>query len=542
MAAAALPSSKTQSEIPSRVKFEFILELRESKIPNGGRGLLVLQDVKAGELLFEVSDVLFSTIAADCLNTTCDNCFAHKSQYGKTDPRPYLSFTPCDTCKLSHYCSSACKESAWFTYHQFECHILAKMLSSESGWVGNANPRGEEFRTIIRLLTIHGAGVMPKKEWEEFVGLRPQSPAPDKEPQSIRGINEMFELIVKYKVTKLGMEDVEKIIRAYFNNHCFIQLWTPNELPLANSNRYPFVDVPVGECLEPFYSMINHCCDPNSTWLSEEGTLQVRAERDITVREELTICYGCLGTLEDRQKKLSGWIGKCTCCLCTNPPREPTGKLRDYVTKLITARGGDATPSQSRTISLQHAIQEMERVGLGLSAWPIRKLHVHLFRCRCGQYDGPNMLKTWLKLYYFVEPAIRPLECLANRNRSLAVLTYLLDLNAPGYANLEPYPDEVVKLAPWLHYQLRARLLHDIRHCHSKESYRVKVEEGLYELDFGQLERDAEAMAVKGERAYVPYLKSKESISAFVKDMNELLAWAELPARTESQLLSIHSI
>lgn len=127
------------------------------------------------------------------------------------------------------------------------------------------------------------------------------------------------------------------------------------------------------------------------------------------------------------------------------------------------------------------------------------------FCCRCGQYDGPEMLKTWLKLYYFIEPAMRPAECLANRNRALTVLTHLLDLNDPSYANLGPYPEEVVKLAPWLHYQLRARLLHDIRQCHSHDSYRVKSEEESYKRDFGQLERDAEAIVVRSERDYVPY-------------------------------------
>ncbi|KAH7419545.1 hypothetical protein BKA64DRAFT_699570 [Cadophora sp. MPI-SDFR-AT-0126] len=542
MAATTPQSMSTEYEIPERVKSDLTLQLRTSNIPGAGRGLFVLQDVKAGELLFEVPNVLFSTVSADCLETTCDNCFVHQSQYGKTGARPDLSFYPCDTCKIAHYCSPTCKESAWQAYHRFECPIIANMIASEPGWVDRANPRSEEFRTIIRILSVHDAGKIQDIEWEEIIGLQPQLTATSRGPHFIRGLPEMLELIVKYEVTKLGMDDVEKLIRAYFNNRCFIQLWTPYQLPLPNTRRYRTVEVLVGECLEPFYSMLNHCCDPNSTWLSEGRTLQIRAERDIKAGEELTVCYHWMDTFEDRQKILSGWIGKCICCLCLDPPPEPNGNLREYVTRLITARGSAATPSQARSISLQQAIREMERVGLGPSAWPLRQLYAQLFQCRCGQYDGPEMLKTWLKLYFFVEPAMRPPECLANRNRSLAILAYLLDLNDPSYANLEPYPEEIEKLAPWLHYQLRARLLHDVRQCRSKDSYCVKFEEDAYEQDFGQLERDAEAMVLKSDRDYVSYLKSEESKWAFVKDMNELLAWAGLPARSESQLLSIHSM
>ncbi|PVH80035.1 hypothetical protein DL98DRAFT_419322 [Cadophora sp. DSE1049] len=153
-------------------------------------------------------------MAADCLTTTCDNCFAHRSEYGKTDPRPVLTFTLCDTCKVVHYCSSDCSSSAWLAYHEFECHILAKVLASEPGWVDTANPRSVEFRTIIRILTLHDSGMIPNREWEEMMGLQPQLPAADKEPHFIRGLTEMLELIVKYEVTKLGMDDVEKLIRA----------------------------------------------------------------------------------------------------------------------------------------------------------------------------------------------------------------------------------------------------------------------------------------------------------------------------------------
>ncbi|KAH7342483.1 hypothetical protein BKA65DRAFT_552115 [Rhexocercosporidium sp. MPI-PUGE-AT-0058] len=539
MTAIALLALSGQHEIPSRVNCEVALQLAESKIPGAGRGIFVLQDVKEGALLFEVPDVLFSIISKECIATTCDKCFAHKSSYGQTDPRPDIRFTVCETCNVVYYCSDACKQAAWDAYHKFECPNLLKILSTVPGGEGIADPRSEEFRTMIRILSLQDAGMISDKDWEEIMGLRPQTPMLDGRPRFIRHIGEMLALISEHEITKLSMADVEKIIRAYFNNRSFIQLWTPCTLPLTNQNRFRTVEVPVGECLEPFFSMINHACDPNCVWLSHGRTLQVRAERDIAAGEEITICYGWSETLQDRQIKLAGWIGKCSCSICINPPREPTGRLRDQITRLVTARGAAATPSQARAISLQFAIRQMERAGFGLNAWPNRHLYSQLFRCRVGQYDGPEMLKTWLKLYYFVEPAMRPHECLSNRNRSLAVLAYLLDLNDPTYATLKPYPDEVIKLAPYLYYQLRVRLLHDVRQCHSKESYCVKFEEEKYEKDFGHLEREAESVGPRSERDYIPYWASEISTWAFVIDMNDLLVWAGLPALCDSQLLSM---
>ncbi|XMA15612.1 hypothetical protein WAI453_008403 [Rhynchosporium graminicola] len=527
-------------EVPSRVRCEHPVQLGESKIPGAGRGLFVLHDVKEGGLVFEIPNVRLSIIRGESLDTTCDYCFAHTSVYGQTDPRSDLSYKACKNCNIPSYCSPACTKTAWTTYHQYECPNFSKIASSDPE--GKIRCRNEDLRTIIRILSLQFAGMIPDEEWEEIISLKPQPAGPGEESGLPVIVTNIKALIAQHGLTNLSMEVVENIIRAYFNNRCFVQLWVPYLSPPSSVHRYRHLEVPIGECLEPFYSMLNHCCIPNCTWLSEGRTLQVRAERDIAAGEELTICYTWSNTLKDRQEKLSGWIGKCTCVLCLNPPREPTGKLRESVEKLIKARGGDATPSHARSTSILCAISKMELVGLGVEAWPMRNLYAQLFRCRCGQYDGPTMLKTWLKLYFFIEPAMRPQESLGNRNRSLTVLAYLLDLNDPTYSHLEPYPKEVLKLAPWLHYQLRAKLLYSIRQCNGPDSYCVKYEEETYEKDFGQLERDAEAMVVREVRDYVPFYKSAESKWAFLKDMNELLAWAELPARAESQLVTIHSV
>jgi hypothetical protein len=47
-----------------------------------------------------------------------------------------------------------------------------------------------------------------------------------------------------------------------------------------------------GIVLDPFALMINHACDPNTTWNNEGKALRFRAAKDIPAGTELTIAYG----------------------------------------------------------------------------------------------------------------------------------------------------------------------------------------------------------------------------------------------------------
>ena len=49
-------------EIPSRVNGKIPLRVEESKIPGAGRGVFILKDVKAGELIFSIARPLLSIV------------------------------------------------------------------------------------------------------------------------------------------------------------------------------------------------------------------------------------------------------------------------------------------------------------------------------------------------------------------------------------------------------------------------------------------------------------------------------------------------
>jgi hypothetical protein len=49
-------------EIPSRVNCKIPLKVEKSKIPGAGRGVFILKDVKAGDLIFSIDKPLLSIV------------------------------------------------------------------------------------------------------------------------------------------------------------------------------------------------------------------------------------------------------------------------------------------------------------------------------------------------------------------------------------------------------------------------------------------------------------------------------------------------
>jgi hypothetical protein len=97
---------------------------------------------------------------------------------------------------------------------------------------------------------------------------------------------------------------------------------------LRDSESYPSGNgcVTTAMCLEPFASMANHSCDPNSWWTFNGCEFQLRAARDIPKGTELTISYiGVTGNYHFRQENLlADWGILCACSLCKRGPQGPT--------------------------------------------------------------------------------------------------------------------------------------------------------------------------------------------------------------------------
>ncbi|KAJ4368241.1 hypothetical protein N0V83_006597 [Neocucurbitaria cava] len=82
-------------------------------------------------------------------------------------------------------------------------------------------------------------------------------------------------------------------------------------------------------CLFPSVSRINHACRPNAhaRFIPRTLLMEVRAVRDITAGEEISISYGKLDLPHAERQRLykQGWNFTCTCSSCTSTPYEIAG-------------------------------------------------------------------------------------------------------------------------------------------------------------------------------------------------------------------------
>lgn len=53
------------ADIPARVEHYDSIKVDTSKIPGAGRGVILLRDVKGGEILFKISNPLFMSVCSN---------------------------------------------------------------------------------------------------------------------------------------------------------------------------------------------------------------------------------------------------------------------------------------------------------------------------------------------------------------------------------------------------------------------------------------------------------------------------------------------
>ena len=79
-------------------------------------------------------------------------------------------------------------------------------------------------------------------------------------------------------------------------------------------------------CLFPYVARINHACQPNAhaRFVPTTLSMEVKAQRDVTVGEEINISYGRVDLKYSERQKLyrDGWNFACTCSLCKAPRYE----------------------------------------------------------------------------------------------------------------------------------------------------------------------------------------------------------------------------
>uniref|UniRef100_A0A670JVI8 Protein-lysine N-methyltransferase SMYD4 n=1 Tax=Podarcis muralis TaxID=64176 RepID=A0A670JVI8_PODMU len=287
-----------------------------------------------------------------------------------------LSPVPCQGCSYAKYCSHACAQLAWRTYHSRECSFGGLLLTL-----------GVFCHVALRLVLVAGlaeVSTLIKQSHTEEVVTEPvaEAPAPsvvveENSASSIPGCDAdgrysssyqaifcllphtekhslelrlLCSLSVAALCKRLGEAGLEAFIsgkstpedqggpeagkacpewevpgeamlRHMLQLQCNAQAVSALHVsgaengPVASSKQ-----VRVATALYPVVSLLNHSCEPNTSVTFSSRTAEVRALQSIPRGQEILHCYGphrCrMGAAERRKRLLSQYFFECCCPPC----------------------------------------------------------------------------------------------------------------------------------------------------------------------------------------------------------------------------------
>jgi len=354
------------------------------------------------------------------------------------------------------------------------------------------------------------------------------------------------------EITSLSTKEVIEFMYAFYTNEMDMLVPALRTIRTLRPDMQDCIDC--GYSLDPFASLINHSCAPNTMSNFEGKQPRFRAERDISAGEELTGIYTFkLDGVKRKEKLLKCWGFECSCQICEGKdiPKPLEASLLNHATDLVH----EDDPQKLLAITLDPfgyhkscklALNDILESGASWGVFPMADLHLLVYSGYCRGLDRPNMLKTWLRFVYLVEPASRPRH---PKDQCITHLKLLINPLNTSSAHDEylPYPASVAKLTTNLWYHLRYKVLRDVQKCFGEDSEIARFQYRENEDVFGRnesLSRDSIAIQKRFRDKlgcdFIPISPTAEGRKAkekFLRDMNELLAWAEVPPMTERELL-----
>jgi hypothetical protein len=163
--------------------------------------------------------------------------------------------------------------------------------------------------------------------------------------------------------------------------------------------------------------MVNHSCANNARWVFEGTELQIRAARDISAGQEITIGYASDGGdyIGRREAPRKGWHFDCTCELCQKGSIGPQGELNE-------------SPTHEDIEDYLGLIGEIKNAGFGLDSWPMCWLHAAVWVCHVRDANWEGALKMLLTKVFVIEPSKSSFADMEEKLDTLHQLINLLDI------------------------------------------------------------------------------------------------------------------
>ncbi|KAJ8603899.1 hypothetical protein MRB53_042034 [Persea americana] len=178
---------------------------------------------------------------------------------------------------------------------------------------------------------------------------------------------------------------------------------------------------PLGLCLDPIASSMNHSCDPNVSVVFDGPRLVVQALRPIKKDDELFISYvDATWPYERRQAELHDrYFFDCACSACVKGPtghtdiflderssRNPCDVEQSVLELMSQARPSEGTASLSL---LLEALRKCEETKIWPShRQPLPEIRRELFLQHIKSEHWAKALQQGLYLYFFVYPILHP--------------------------------------------------------------------------------------------------------------------------------------
>lgn len=270
-------------------------------------GVFAMEEVSRGStILLDPSPVG----TADVRDRRCECCYAHLPNRAET-------LNCCDAA----VCSSVCADLAMKMYHPALCKRSNPVTpsSQESSFLLSKDSLGR-LQVLRRMLAviIHSGAKDPL--------LAPTISHLKAQYRLSRPMYFNYHVNVVLPFQILESLDVDIFSETRFST------WVLHTIVLRLNNNQHGVNFGYESqamALSPLYSLFNHSCTPNLVYRNVRGgtTVELLAERDINVGEELCISYlsdvGRRQRLE-RQALLDPWIGgECQCARCESEKADP---------------------------------------------------------------------------------------------------------------------------------------------------------------------------------------------------------------------------
>ncbi len=297
-----------------------------SYTPEKGRFIVAARDIKPGEIVL-VEKPYASVVLLAKYVSHCHHCYCH-----------YLAAIPCHQCGIARFCSDACRQEAWHSYHQTECLCLDILHNSGIGKFGHLALRtvtksGLQF--MIKYQEDLKAGLFTAAS-KEVEGCTPEGLYKEDDYNTIyhlvthasdRGPNDLFrraamavfilrclEQVGFFSQVEVNVDESAAASLAElksFVGGCLLshlQLMPCNahevsELELDHSSVATSVCAEIGAGIYATLSLFNHSCDPGVTRNFCGDTCVLRTIKAIRKGEEVADNYGVVYAVQSKVER-----------------------------------------------------------------------------------------------------------------------------------------------------------------------------------------------------------------------------------------------